>query len=303
MCWPGSAGTLAAEDAAKAPSPVRAGTPYPLAVLLKPVALKLSARAAAAAALLALAVLAAPNGGAGSPAEAAGAYQLRLYRPGDFVAQTNLYQCVGASMQMMINMMADENDRTAATQRRLWQLARTFSPPRPPDLPPRRGASVRGWAAGLNVLDVGPYRVVGFPTIQEAMNTAGRAMRATGKPVGLLVWGGRHAWVMSGFRSTADPRTGRSYRVTHAQVLDPLYPRGTAVWGASPLPGAFLSVSALGQDFVQRRRGSSPALARKWVIVMPVTPAVGSIRSGGRWLVRAVPPGRPSDLARAAATD
>jgi hypothetical protein len=280
----------------KGPSRLSQRAPYPSRV-----SLHRPGRRILAALLIALAIGVHPDLGSGSPVAAAGRYELDLYRPGDFVAQTNLYQCVGASMQMMINMIAPRNDRTAATQRRLWQLARTFSPPRSPDLPPRRGASVRGWAAGLNVLDVGPYRVVGFPTIQEAMNAAARAIRASGKPVGLLVWRGRHAWVMSGFRATADPRTAGQFRVTHAQVLDPLYPRGTAVWGVSPRPGSFVSVATLGQDFVRRGQGRTPSLAGKWVIVMPVTPSVGAIRSGSRWLLRAVPPGRPSDAARAAA--
>ena len=36
----------------------------------------------------------------------------------DFVAQTNNVQCVGASMQMMLNMLVPGADRSAATQRR-----------------------------------------------------------------------------------------------------------------------------------------------------------------------------------------
>ena len=228
----------------------------------------------------------------------ASTYGFALYRQGDFVAQTNLYQCVGASMQMMINMIEPRNDRTAGTQRYLWRLARKYSPPRPPDQPPRKGASVRGWAAGLNVLDAGPYRVVGFDSIDEAARAAAHAMRATGKPVGLLVWRGRHAWVMSGFRATADPRKTSRFRVTHVQVLDPLYPRGSSVWGPSPRPGTQLSLRTLGQDFVQRRNNRTSSLAGKWVIVMPVSDAVGGLRSGMRWIVRPTPPGRPSEAAR-----
>jgi hypothetical protein len=245
--------------------------------------------------LLALVLAGLPVQGNALDAAAAGRFELGLYRPGDFVAQTNLYQCVGASMQMMLNMMEPRNDRTAATQRRLWQLARTFSPPRPPDQPPRRGASVRGWAAGLTILDAGPYRVIGFSTIAEAARAGAHALRATGKPIGLLVWAGRHAWVMSGFRATADPRAATNFRVTHVQVLDPLYPSGSSVWGRSPSPGAYVSLAKLSEDFVPRRRGWSPSMAGKYVIVMPVTPAVGAMRAGPVWVTRPTPPGRPSD--------
>ena len=210
-----------------------------------------------------------------APAEAAGGFAVDLYRPGDFVAQTNLVQCVGASMQMMINMMAPGNDRTASTQRRFWLLARSYSSHQTPN-PRRRGASVRGWALGLNELGYGPYRVIGFPTLREATRVAARAMRVTGKPVGLLVWAGRHAWVMSGFRATADPLVTDSFRVTHVDVLDPLYPLGSARWGASPRPGSRLTTAVLGEDFVRRRRINAPgrppsALARKYVVVLPVT--------------------------------
>jgi hypothetical protein len=233
-----------------------------------------------AAPLLGLVLTGLPVPGTFSDVAAAGRFELDLYQRSDFVAQTNLYQCVGASMQMMLNMIGSRDDRTPATQRRLWQLARTNSPPRPPDMPPRRGASVYGWAVGLNSLGVGPYRVVGFTTLEEATRAAAQALRTTGKPVGLLMWAGRHAWVMSGFRATADPLESTEFRVTHVQVLDPLYPLGSSVWGRSPAPGAYLSLPKLAEDFVPRRRGRMQALlgvsalSGMYVIVMPVMPAL-----------------------------
>jgi hypothetical protein len=220
------------------------------------------------AGLLALAVLpvAAPDAEAATPK----AFRLDLGGRGDYVAQTNLVQCVGASMQMMINMMQKGADRSAATQLRLQRLARTWSGPRR-DGRQRQGASVRGWATGLNLVGAGPYKVVGTDTIHQALLLAARAMRKTGKPVGLLVWRGRHAWVMSGFRATRDPLVGPA-RITAAIVEDPLYPHGgSSVWGRSPAPGSTLSVAQLGRQFVPRRRGSTfnRSLSGKYVIVMP----------------------------------
>lgn len=221
------------------------------------------------AALFALAALSigAPDVEAATP----GAFRMDLGARGDYVAQTNLVQCVGASMQMMINMMRDGADRSAATQLRLQRLARSWSGPRR-DGRQRQGASVRGWAAGLNLVGAGPYAVVGSDTIQEALLKAARAMRKTGKPVGLLVWRGRHAWVMSGFRATRDPLRGPA-KVTAAIVEDPLYPHGgSSVWGRAPAPGSTLSVAQLGRQFVPRRRGSTfnRWLSGKYVIVMPL---------------------------------
>jgi hypothetical protein len=204
----------------------------------------------------------------GSAAAAGEAYKLDLGTRSDFVAQTNFVQCVGASMQMMLNMIQPEDDRTAATQLELQILARQLSGRRP-DGDERQGASVRGWAGGLNVLGAGPYRLLGTTTIDEALLAAAKAMRLTGKPVGLLMWRGRHAWVMSGFRATGDPLVPGT-RVTAIYVEDPLYPYGSSVWGPSPRPGAALTVAELGKQYVPRRQSSRfGALSGKYVLVLP----------------------------------
>lgn len=226
----------------------------------------------AIATLAAITILVTPSLDAAVPATAREPFSMDLYRPGDFVSQANLVQCVGASIQMMRNIGPGPNDRSAATQRRFWALARKLSPPRPPGRPRRRGASVHGWSAALNRLDEGPYAVLGFPTLEEALTTAAGAMRRTGKPVGLLVWGGRHAWVMSGFRASADPATSARARVTHVDVLDPLYPRHSLTWGRSPRPGERISVATLARTFVRRRSTWSGPLAGRWVIVVPIDP-------------------------------
>jgi hypothetical protein len=106
-------------------------------------------------------------------------------------------------------------------------------------------------------------------------------MRRTGKPVGLLMWRGRHAWVMSGFRATGDPLNAGS-RVTAVYVEDPLYPHGSSVWGPSPAPGATLTVAELGRQYVPRRNSNrfGSALSGKYVLVLP-------------WAWRPNPPRRP----------
>jgi hypothetical protein len=206
-------------------------------------------------------------------------FAIDLARNGDFVAQNNFVQCVGASMQMMLNIMGAANDRTATTQRDLQVLARSLSGPTRDGIQ-RQGASVRGWSGGLNWLGAGPYHLVGTTTLDEALRRAATAIRQTGKPVGLLVWRGRHAWVMSGFKATADPLTTSKFEVTGAFVLDPLYPHGSSVWGRSPKPREALTPKQVGRQFVPRRQGSWPGgtpagsafmapLAGKYVLVIP----------------------------------
>lgn len=171
------------------------------------------------------------------PGEALGArpFGMNLGEQKDLVPQTNFVQCVGASIQMMLNIMEPGADRSAATQGRIQDLARAWSGPRP-DGTTRKGASVRGWAAGLVIRGGGPYRTVGIDSLQEAMQVAALAIRRHQRPVGLLVWQGRHAWVMSGFEATADPASGDTFTVTRATILDPLYPHGSETWGPAPGP-------------------------------------------------------------------
>lgn len=224
---------------------------------------------------------------AATKASATQPVRIDLAEPTDFVAQTNFVQCVGASIQMMLNIMDardDRNDRSAGTQVRLQNLARELSGPTRAGFA-RQGASVRGWSGGLNKLGAGPYRLVGTDTVEQALHLAATAIATTGKPVGLLVWSGRHAWVMSGFHATADPRVTNDFVVTRAIVLDPLYPYGSAKWGPSPRPRQAVTPAVLGKQFVPRRRGTwagapigSPttatlsAFSGKYVLVLPYVP-------------------------------
>ena len=240
-----------------------------------------------AAALAVPGALAASPNETAAPTSAATATRptkLDLADATDFVAQTNFVQCVGASMQMMLNIMDSGADRSARTQLRLQNLARDLSGPTRAGFQ-RQGASVRGWSGGLNQLGAGPYRLVGTETLDQALRLAAKAIGTTGKPVGLLVWSGRHAWVMSGFHATGDPRVTDDYEVTRAIVMDPLYPYGSSKWGPSPKPRQALARSVLGKQFVPRRRGTwagapigSPttatlsAFSGKYVLVLPYAP-------------------------------
>jgi hypothetical protein len=226
--------------------------------------------------------LAATRGPATSAAapviDAARPYTLNLAGPGDFVAQTNFVQCVGASVQMMLNMVQPGADRSAATQLELQRLARAWSGPRP-DGTEREGAGVAGWAASLVIRRAGAYRIVAADTLDEAMAIAAEAIWTYHRPVGLLVWRGRHAWVMSGFEAATDPARSGGIRVTKAYILDPLYPHGSATWGPSPKPGAAIPVATVGRQFLARRTGGpwnalpgSRRLAGKYVLVVPSGP-------------------------------
>jgi hypothetical protein len=138
------------------------------------------------------------------------------------------------------------------------------------------GASARGWAYALERLGGGPYRVRAYGSRTAALNAVAEAIRTTGRPAGLLVWGGAHAWVASGFRATADPAAQTRFRVASLVVSDPWWPRPVGSHGATMPPGTELTPAALGRHFVlfQRgRRGGGSALNGSFVVVLPVDPA------------------------------
>lgn len=192
-------------------------------------------------------------------------FSLDLYRAGDFVGQYTFEWCVGASVQMTLNMLRPEDDRTRATQERLWERARDLSDS------VFGGANPNGWVPLMNELGIGERRLVSVPTLDEAVREAARAIRATGRPVNLVMWSGRHAWVMSGFTSLGDPAATDDFEVTGVNVLDPLHPHGSSVWGSSPRPNSLVTPEKLGEQFVPRIGGRIDlGVPPGYLLILPV---------------------------------
>jgi hypothetical protein len=197
---------------------------------------------------------------------AAKPFSMNLYRPGDFVAQYTFEWCVGASLQMALNLATNQLHTSRPDQQALWEMARDRS------ASPFGGANPKGWVAVLNELGLGPYQLVSLPTFDEALVVAAKAMRETHRPVGLVMWRGRHAWVMSGFRSTADPRRADAFAVTGIRVLDPLYPHGSGRWGRSPKPNTVVSPATLARQYVIRDHGRVDlGVPPGYLLVLPVS--------------------------------
>jgi hypothetical protein len=199
---------------------------------------------------------------------------MNLYERGDFVAQRRSDWCVPASIQTMINMIDDRRGRPAPTQARLDRMARRLSTWRLVGA----GSEPEGWARTLDRLGYGPYVVRAERTRAAAFATVARAIRSTRRPVGLLVWRGAHAWVVSGFRATADPARTDRFHVTHLYVHDPLYPRGSSLWGPSRPPNTRLSVDRVADDYLRWRRPTVryPAKDGRFVLVVPVEPSAAT---------------------------
>lgn len=201
------------------------------------------------------------------PAPVPQAFALNLYQEGDFVPQYTFDWCVAASIQMAHNLIDDTGGGTwtdRAQQNDLWEMARARSSNS------FNGANPFGWAKVLTEVGMGPYEVVSISGYEDALQAAARAIAATGRPVGLVMWSGRHAWVMSGFESLGDPGQFPEFSVTGVHVLDPLFPHGSGQWGPSPAPNTLVTPEQLATQFVVRepRRWSSD-LPAGYLLVLP----------------------------------
>jgi hypothetical protein len=198
-----------------------------------------------------------------------GPYTMNLYRRGDFASQVTKIYCVPGAMQTMMNVMdRGATKASRAVQDRLYRLARRLST----DRLRGQGAEPEGWARGLERLGYGKFDVKVANSRMGAIRAAARALRKTNRPVGLLVWRGAHAWVMTGFKASADPALTESFRITHVRIVDVWYPRVSSIWGASAKPNTLVPVEELDEDYLPWRRPLMryPDKDRRFVLVAPV---------------------------------
>jgi hypothetical protein len=202
-----------------------------------------------------------------------GPFRMNLYTKGDFVHQATKDWCVAGSTQTMMNIMDDGRpSRSVKFQERLYREGRRLSPNKA-----KLGAigvDLTGWAELLNTHGYGPYVVDGAATRRGAIKRAAKALRMTGKPVGLVTWRGAHSWVMSGFTATADPAYTPDFRVKKVHIQDVWYPWVSSIWGASRPPNSLVPVSALGKDYLpyRRPRGRYPKRDGKYMLILPKLP-------------------------------
>jgi peptidase C39-like protein len=195
-------------------------------------------------------------------------YAYSMYRPKTHAVQKTDWYCVPASIQMMLNLINGTSRRGEAAQTRYWRYAQDHS-----RYPIRdNGADAAGWAAAMRHWGAGNYTVGVHNTMQASLRAAAKRMRATGKPVGMIVWGRNrgHAWVMTGFRATADPKNTNDFAVTSVQAMGPLWPLGT-LNGKSfdPGPKDWVSYDTLKKKFTEFQQNSAPDWDGRWLTVLP----------------------------------
>lgn len=156
-----------------------------------------------------------------APGRAATGYGLDVYFAAGYERQVDNRTCTAASVAMMMNFIARRDlglDQMA--------ILRYEQPRDALNDKVQRGSDPLGWSRAATYYS----RYTGRPTTYawEAHTTALAALRRaakqiaiTGKPVGMLVSHGTHAMVMTGFNSTANPKTAATWTLTAIWFSDP----------------------------------------------------------------------------------
>ncbi len=195
-----------------------------------------------------------------------------FYRAGSATRQYTIYWCVPGAAQTMVNIIRARTDTTLATQRSLASLILGFNRYVYTD----HGNDIRGWARALNAkmprTALVAYRDRTYATRLAAENAIVNAMLRTHYPVGITIWNGRHARIVTGYRFSQIPGVPSSRRILGFYVSGP-YPSIGDPW-----PVAYQSLATF--DLAYSRYWE--ALHRlpwnnAWVVVLPEPRMVGTL--------------------------
>lgn len=172
-----------------------------------------------------------------------------------FVSEVTDVMCASSAVQMVVEILDGTTDVTAKSQYRIRasiKAATVFADSR------FDGAGPAGMATVIGSLTGVPYEVRSATTRAAALLDAAATLSRTGDPVILMVWRGAHAWVMSGYRASADPASFSDATVSGTYILDPWYPRVSTIWGASDGPGVFQDSSEMVRNYLPWKRPDGP---------------------------------------------
>lgn len=193
-------------------------------------------------------------------ASAAQPYQRDVYVARGYERQIDDRTCTAASTSMMLNFIARKD--LGLSQRGILDYEQRHDAL---DDRVQRGSDPLGWSRALTHFadrtgDEFTYAWEAFDSENAALKRAARQIARTGMPVGLEIWNGRHAVVMTGFEATADPRRG-DFKLTYIWVSDP-YGARHARFKASDSPlNKYLELDAT--------RQYDKAWYGKYVIIVP----------------------------------
>ena len=192
---------------------------------------------------------------------------VQLYTAGIYSKQATMRLCVAASNQMIRNIVFGERDHSTATQKLYNAWGRGHNGFKTPTA---AGVDPAGWQSMLRrYVDPG-YHIFAAGSYGSALKQAARAIRLTGRPVGVFVMHGIHAWVISGFTATADPAVTNTFKVVSVSVEGPLFGVRPSINGYDPTPNIKMSYSRFSHYLLPFRDPYEPKGWRnKYVVVIP----------------------------------
>jgi hypothetical protein len=191
---------------------------------------------------------------------AAGPFSMDLYFGSGYESQVNGRACTAASAAMMLNFIA----RRDLGLNQLSIMA--YEQPRDAlNDATQLGSDPLGWSRALThyASKTGKtftYAWEAYNSEAAALKRAAKQIAVTGKPVGLEIWNGRHAVVMTGFEASRDPRLG-DFVLTYVWISDPFGSRHERFTAAGSPLNAYLELDAT--------TTYDSAWYRKFVIVVP----------------------------------
>ena len=206
-----------------------------------------------------------------TPAPTTGPYTMDVYKAGTFISQVTTHACMAGAVQNMLNIIGPKVDLTPARQ---IQISHIINGNTTKEDSHNGGYGPAGWAITLTQLGAGKYKLLVDASLDMAMHDAARALRRTGRPVGLLSWWGAHSWVMTGFQSNRDPwYYPTNFVISGAYIVDPFYPRRSSIWGQTLAPDTFRDMAAMAHNYIGWKRtkaeGKYPGRDGKWLLVVP----------------------------------
>jgi hypothetical protein len=178
-------------------------------------------------------------------------YSQTIFRSTAFSTQATDSFCTAAVVEHIRNLALGESRHSGAHQAEIYAFGRSHNryAYRTPGVDPQ------GVEATLErYVPRSDWRQIRATSLQSVLQVAARHMRATGLPAVLFVAGGKHVWTMNGYISTADPGSGRPFRVTYVRFSGPYYPKQTARYGWFDLhPNSVRSVGPLAEAYFPYR--------------------------------------------------
>jgi hypothetical protein len=220
-------------------------------------------------------------------------YRENLYSTGAVRYQDpDMTACTAASTLMMLNFVAARSPSPGAL---VWSPTTSYTVQgeilayeraNMTMLITSAGSDPHGWRNALNYygwgsIDAGVYVDQAFDSYDSASKAAIIALAQTGKPVGILAWGGKHAQILNAFMVTgADPATGSTdFTINTVYITDPLasdayrnYAITSATWQNGNSHIAFVPYHETDSPYTDPIDGQvgKTEWYNKWVIIAPV---------------------------------